>query len=265
MNYTGVFVNQYCTYLTSYSGNKLPPFYIGYTSVEKIHNGYRGTVTSIKYKKIWQSELKNNPSLFKTQIITTHETISEAKERETLFHLQQNVAKSPMFINMHIQDHNFCIDRTGMLHSEDTKEKMKQARRGHSPVPRGTNLSEQHKAKIGQALKGRTISPETIAKRSASRLGKKNVKRFSNESNLKRSTTLKAKMTNEKRAHLSERFTGKGNGFFGKTHSLETRAKMSGADRSYLKGLYWWSDGTHEIRAYESPGELWARGRLPKS
>lgn len=32
----------YCTYLTSYFGNKLPPFYIGYTTVANINRGYRG-------------------------------------------------------------------------------------------------------------------------------------------------------------------------------------------------------------------------------
>jgi hypothetical protein len=30
----------YCTYITFYSGNKLPPFYIGLGSISKIKNGY---------------------------------------------------------------------------------------------------------------------------------------------------------------------------------------------------------------------------------
>ena len=30
----------YCVYLTIYRGNKLPPFYIGYSSINKIKAGY---------------------------------------------------------------------------------------------------------------------------------------------------------------------------------------------------------------------------------
>ena len=47
----------YCTYLTIYSGNKLPTFYIGSTSVEKIEQGYRGSVSSKRYQSIWEKEL----------------------------------------------------------------------------------------------------------------------------------------------------------------------------------------------------------------
>jgi hypothetical protein len=34
----------YCVYLTCYRGNKLPPFYIGYSTIEKVKDGYKGTV-----------------------------------------------------------------------------------------------------------------------------------------------------------------------------------------------------------------------------
>lgn len=47
--------NLYCTYLTVYKGNKLPPFYIGYTSVDNILNkSYRGSPESKKYKSVWK-------------------------------------------------------------------------------------------------------------------------------------------------------------------------------------------------------------------
>lgn len=45
--------NQYCVYHTTYIGNKLPPNYIGSTSVEKIKKGYYGSVKSKSYKSIW--------------------------------------------------------------------------------------------------------------------------------------------------------------------------------------------------------------------
>lgn len=56
--------NNYCVYLTIYSGSKLPPFYIGSGTLDKILNkGYRGSVTSKQFKKIWSQELKfyHNP------------------------------------------------------------------------------------------------------------------------------------------------------------------------------------------------------------
>ena len=48
----------FCTYLTMYTGNRLPKWYIGSTSVEKIINGYLGSVVSRKYKDIWNFEIK---------------------------------------------------------------------------------------------------------------------------------------------------------------------------------------------------------------
>lgn len=72
----------YCTYLTIYSGNLLPPFYIGYTKVSKISKDYHGTVSSRKYKDIWISELKHRPHLFKTKILSLHDNIIDAQTKE---------------------------------------------------------------------------------------------------------------------------------------------------------------------------------------
>ncbi len=78
---------KYCTYLTVYSGNKLPMFYIGFTRTEKIAAGYHGTVTSKKYSTIWKAELSANQELFKTKILTYHDIMRDAQEKET--HFQQ--------------------------------------------------------------------------------------------------------------------------------------------------------------------------------
>lgn len=42
----------YCTYLTIYSGSKLPPFYMGSSSLKRIQAGYKGSVKSKLYKNI---------------------------------------------------------------------------------------------------------------------------------------------------------------------------------------------------------------------
>ncbi len=89
----------YCTYLTIYSGNKLPPFYIGSSTVQRVESGYRGSVVSKKYKSIWKNELKENPDLFKTKIISLHETVEESRAKELKFQRELNVVESTLYIN----------------------------------------------------------------------------------------------------------------------------------------------------------------------
>jgi len=103
---------EYCTYLTIYKGNKLPMFYIGYSTVNKVVNeNYHGSVSSKKYKKIWNSELRKNPHLFITKILRTHESKEEAlaKEKKILLHL--NAHKSEMYINMTISHEKFGMQK----------------------------------------------------------------------------------------------------------------------------------------------------------
>lgn len=89
----------YCTYLTVYLGSKLPMFYIGSSSVDKVINGYHGSVKSKAFRIIWESELKTNPNLFKTKIITVHETQIEAISQELAFHIHLKIPKNQMHIN----------------------------------------------------------------------------------------------------------------------------------------------------------------------
>ena len=108
-------MNIYCTYLTIYLGNKLPPFYIGSSTIDRINSGYRGSVSSKKYKIIWESELKLNPHLFQTKIISTHQTSKEARQKEMFFHEQLKVVKSEMYVNLSIARENgfFGMDVSG--------------------------------------------------------------------------------------------------------------------------------------------------------
>ncbi len=103
----------YCVYLTCYRGNKLPPFYIGYSTVKKVNNGYRGTIQSKKYKTIFQQELKDNPHLFKTFIISKCVSRDEALKRESDFQRHFSVHKNSMYINMAISNKKFyCTDHS---------------------------------------------------------------------------------------------------------------------------------------------------------
>ena len=105
----------YCTYITFYRGNKLPPFYIGSTSVDKVNNGYHGSVGSKEYKTIYDYEIKNNPDLFRTKILSKHDTREQAFEKEHHFQKQLNVVTSSMYMNKAYACINgyFSIDITG--------------------------------------------------------------------------------------------------------------------------------------------------------
>ena len=140
----------YCTYLTIYSGNKLPSFYIGSTSIENIKLGYHGSVHSKMYKTIWKNELKENPHLFKTNIISIHDTRKDAIIKEEKFHRMLNVVKSSMYINMAIATPNGFHGRNvsgennpmyGKKHSEYSKSFMNASKKGKP-------LSKEHAEKV---------------------------------------------------------------------------------------------------------------------
>jgi hypothetical protein len=102
--------NIYCVYLTTYRGNKLPPFYIGKTNVYKIEHGYRGSVSSNQYKSIWLSELKTH--LFKTIILKRFDNKYESSEYEIKLLRHFNAHKNPMYINLCIGGISFNLDES---------------------------------------------------------------------------------------------------------------------------------------------------------
>jgi len=89
----------YCTYLTTYKGSKMPPFYIGYSTVDKVGSGYRGSVSSEEYRGVWKQEISANPDLFKTTIISTHPSRLEALHKENSLQKSLKVIKNPLYIN----------------------------------------------------------------------------------------------------------------------------------------------------------------------
>ena len=111
--------NNFCVYLTTYSGNKLPPFYIGSSSIDSVLNkNYRGSSQSKKYGTIWKFEIKNNPELFKTAIISNHATREEAIIKELFLQKCLNVVKSTMYINQAYAQPSgfFGMDNSGVNH-----------------------------------------------------------------------------------------------------------------------------------------------------
>src|SRR6266498_1290650 len=111
----------YCVYVTIYSGNQLPPFYIGYTSILNIKKGYKGSPRSRHYVKIWKEEIKQHSNLFKTIIISLCKNKQEAINREIQIQKHLNVVKNPLYSNKAIFPHR---DTTGYKFTKQQKKNL---------------------------------------------------------------------------------------------------------------------------------------------
>lgn len=106
--------NLYCTYFTTYLGDQsLPPFYIGSTSVKQIENGYKGSVCSKKFRKLWEIETKYFPELFDVRIISRHATREEAFAAELQLQKDLNVVESQLYVNRAYATKRGCFGQTG--------------------------------------------------------------------------------------------------------------------------------------------------------
>lgn len=120
-------------YITVYLGNRLPPLYIGSSSVNRINKGYRGTVKSKKYKSAWNEELIANSDLFFTYVVNTFATRKEATVEELRLQVKYDVVKSPFFVNEAFATVNGFFTMTksgkdnpmfGRKHSVESRKKM---------------------------------------------------------------------------------------------------------------------------------------------
>jgi hypothetical protein len=143
----------FVVYITFYRGNKMPPFYIGYSTEGRVKRGYNGSVNSQKYKAIWRQERRDNPHLFKTVILQRFEIEQDAKDRERLIHLFFHVSNNSMFINQAIANNGF---------QRSTKSQFK---KGH-PVP------EELRQKLRDLKTGTKASIETRLKQSLAGLAR---------------------------------------------------------------------------------------------
>ena len=112
----------------------------------------------------------------------------------------------------------------GFQHSDETKARISEARKGKKHPLWGTHLSNETKAKISKAFKGKKLSDETRAKMSKATKGEKHPmwgKQRSNETKAKISKAHRGKkLSDEHRQKMSV-------ARLGKKHSVETRTKIS--------------------------------------
>ena len=177
-------MKEFCVYLTMYKGELLPKWYIGSSSVKKIKNNYNGSVSSHKWRNIYYEEQKENKHLFKTRILSTHETRKQALEEELRVQKlhsvrdnnkyfnesyakvngyfgrdvsgENNVMKRPDVKEKHLLSVNtleykekMSLIKTGTPHSEETKEKIKNIaiEKGFGKWNKGIPKTEQENLK----------------------------------------------------------------------------------------------------------------------
>jgi hypothetical protein len=187
---------QFCVYFTTYSGQLMPPFYIGSSSISKIKNGYCGTVSSKEYKNIWKQELKQNPHLFHTEIVSLHETRQEATDAEELYQREEDVIRNEFYINRAFANKHY--GNKGMPRSEEWKERTRQSNlnKKRSEQTRDKNKADMERRKETgwkpwNAGKTGIYSEETLQKMSEKKKGN------TINNGRKRSTEFKEKISND--------------------------------------------------------------------
>jgi hypothetical protein len=164
----------------------------------------------------------------------------------------------------------------------------------------GAILSEEHKRKISEKLKGRIHSKKSKKKMSESQRGENNPmygKNLSDETKRKISEAQKGKtvsgetkrkmseaqkgekhhyygktLSEEHKNKLSVSLKGENNPMYGRTHSEETKKKMSEMRKNpseetrkklseARKATKWWNNGQMTKKVIECPGDDWVPGR----
>lgn len=184
----------YVVYLTRYSGKKLPEFYIGSTNINKIKNGYNGSVASEKYRLIYKTEQNENKNLFKTRILSYHNTREEAFTREREIQIKYNLINNIKYMNMSIARKNgyfggsgekcasynrVCVyDKNGKI-IKVSKEEFHTNREEYTAIHKGRKRSQETRKRLSEAgkgkpspNKGKSPSIETRKKLSEHNLGK---------------------------------------------------------------------------------------------
>lgn len=206
----------YCTYLTIYFGDKLPRRYIGSSSVEKVLNGYNGSVSSIKWKSTYDEEQKLNKHLFKTRILTIHTTDSEAREMEKQLHIKYNVVVSPLYFNESIAIPNgfFGRDVSGSNNPMFGSIRKGEKHRG------GENISKALKSLYAETEKGKILK-----------------QKMSHNAKINNPASNPDTMEKIKQTWLEkQRNVGEKNGMFGKTSP--SKGKKLYNDGNTVKAFY---------------------------
>jgi len=150
----------YLVYLTYYTGTKLPQWYIGSTNLDKINKGYNGSVRSKKYKAMYDYEQINNKHLFKTRILTYHDTRKKALKEELRLQKKHNVVTNVNYYNEAFASIEGYFGRdvsgknNGMFGRTQTKKSIEQQlqNKDYSLILQKTNNTKLNTIKDGKNL-----------------------------------------------------------------------------------------------------------------
>jgi hypothetical protein len=238
--------NIYCTYLTIYKGNKLPPFYIGYSTVSKVTNGYRGSVSSKCYKHLWYQELIDHPELFITHIISTHNTIEQAKAKEGQLQRAVHAHTNPLYANRQIQGEKFYF--TEQEYKEMVKKRL---------------ADPQYHAKLTNNNKRTWSDPQIRARRIERIRAAKHTDKYRQEQSIRsqlqaqdpkyiKSLSTGVKKSWERTGERERRSQIQKNMYKNNPELIESKKKRK-----------WWNNGLTEVFSETCP-DGWKRGRAIK-
>jgi hypothetical protein len=216
---------EYVVYLTIYKGNLLPPFYIGHCKKENIKKGYRGSVSSIKYKSIWKKELKDNFHLFDIKIISEYSSKKEAAEKETKLQKILSVHKNPLYINRSVTHELFFSDgkisEEMKIHLSNVCKKQyecEEFRKKHLQACKENNSNHSDKIWINNGFKDKRVKEEIF------------------ENTFKKNGWVKGRIFKNEKAfghHLDK--NGENNPFYGKKHSEKSKKIMSEKSKKHFE------------------------------
>jgi hypothetical protein len=195
----------YCVYLTTYIGDKLPKYYVGSSSLLKIQNGYKGSVSSKEWKHIWNFEIKEHPELFSVAVVSKHNTRVEALNAELQYQLKHNVVESKEWINKSLSqpDGFFGMDVSGK----------------NNPMYGKSRVGEKHQG-------GHNIS-NSLKQFYSTQKGLKQKQKQSHKMLGENNPMWQKQHSDEFKKKQSERMKGENNPMFGKTQSKENKMKQS--------------------------------------
>ena len=157
----------YCVYVTTYSGKLLPKYYVGSTSLKRLKEGYRGSVSSFEYSRIWNDELISNPELFDVEIISKHKTRKNALKAELNFQIKNDVVDSEEWINksLAIEDGFFGMNVSGKNNPMFGKSRKGEKHKGGHNISKGLQkYYSSEKSKKTRELFSRKMSQNNPSK-----------------------------------------------------------------------------------------------------
>jgi hypothetical protein len=126
--------NKYVVYITMYTGNLLPKWYIGSSTINNIENGYNGSVKSKKWKSTYDKEQRENKHLFKTKVVAKYDNHEAALTEELRLQKMHNAVTNDNYYNESYASKNgfFGMDVSGennpfygRTHSSESRLKIK--------------------------------------------------------------------------------------------------------------------------------------------